>query len=118
MKIPNYFQFSGYKSTELLKVSIPVIPNRECKILYRRHSPISHKQICAGGVLGRDSCGGDSGGPLKYVTRVNGESKYVQYGVVSYGPRHCGAEGQPGIYTNVVYYMDWILDHLKPSIDD
>lgn len=105
----------GHKSPELLKTSVPVIPIDECKRIYENYAPIKNSQICAGGYLGRDSCAGDSGGPLKYVSVVDGVSKYVQYGIVSYGPKHCGAEGQPGVYTRVSRYILWILDNLRPS---
>lgn len=106
---------SGFKSTELLKTYIPIISNEDCKKLYDKRSVISPEQICAGGFKGRDSCGGDSGGPLTLVGRINSTIRYIQYGIVSYGPKHCGTDGQPGVYTRVTHYMKWILDHLEPS---
>lgn len=79
---------------------------------------MTDKQICAGGNDGKDSCAGDSGGPLKYITtNLWGITSYVQYGIVSYGPRHCGIDGQPGIYTKIMPYVKWILDNLKPDLD-
>ena len=55
------------------------------------------KQICAlgdrlSGDLYKDSCAGDSGGPL--YCRYNGQTSL--YGIVSYGPQECGTEGVPG----------------------
>ena len=35
-------------------------------------------------------------------------------GVVSFGPRLCGTEGVPGVYSRVRFYMPWILDNLEP----
>ena len=34
-------------------------------------------------------------------------------GIVSFGPRRCGTDGIPGVYTRVRFYMDWILDNVK-----
>lgn len=113
----NKIFFLGFKSPELLKVALPVLPIINCQRVYSRFAPITTKQICAGGFQGRDSCGGDSGGPLTTVNKFNGIPKYIQYGIVSYGPRHCGTEGKPGIYTRVSKYMLWILDNIKPWDD-
>lgn len=103
----------GHKSSELLKVTIPVVPLKKCQEIYRDHAEIVASQICAGGFSGEDSCGGDSGGPLASVETVDGRSRYVQHGIVSYGPRQCGSKGHPGIYTKVDGFMEWILDTVK-----
>lgn len=89
------------------------MPRENCKKLYKNYAKIDDKQICAGGYLGRDSCGGDSGGPLKYAGHIDGVARYVQYGVVSYGPKYCGADGQPGVYTSVAHHTKWILDSME-----
>lgn len=112
-----FIYFSGFKSSELKKVSLPVLPLENCQQVYNRFAPITPDQICAGGYQGRDSCGGDSGGPLMTVNRFEAAQRYIQYGIVSYGPRNCGTEGKPGIYTKVFKYMTWILDSLKPWDD-
>jgi len=63
-------------------------------------------QICAGLPQGgKDSCLGDSGGPL--MTQQNGE--YRQVGVVSFG-RGCAEENFYGVYTRLEYYKEWISD--------
>ncbi|XP_050293697.1 CLIP domain-containing serine protease HP8-like [Anthonomus grandis grandis] len=103
----------GHKSSVLLKASVPVLPLTMCKRVYSRFANITSKQICAGGYKGQDSCAGDSGGPLIYTGLVDGEPRYIQYGVVSYGPRECGTDGQPGIYTRVSSYLGWILDNVR-----
>lgn len=92
---------------------VTVISSSDCRKIYKKYTPITEKQICAGGLHGRDSCGGDSGGPLIHVNLLDGSPRYIQHGIVSYGPRHCGTEGQPGVYTRVAHYMDWILDNMK-----
>lgn len=102
-------------STMPLKATLPVLPNAACKTIYDRYVPISENQICAGGYKGQDSCSGDSGGPLMYAGLIDGNPRYIQYGIVSFGPKKCGAEGQPGIYTRVKNYITWILDNLEAS---
>ena len=72
-----------------------------------------HSQVCA---LDKnkhqpvDTCQGDSGGPL--VCNHDHRSrkrKYAQIGITSWGDG-C-AEGKPGVYTRVAYYLDWIAKY-------
>lgn len=107
-----YSIISGKSSSELLKVQLPIIPTESCKKIYKSSRPVTYRQICAGGQK-RDSCAGDSGGPLQVVGVVNDDVRFVQQGIVSYGPVNCGIEGYPGVYTRVAYYMNWILDTMR-----
>lgn len=90
-------------SDRLMYVQVPILPRGMCKSVYGR-SKITQAMICAGGETGRDSCSGDSGGPLL----MNGEVG----GVVSFGPQDCGTS-IPSIYTNVAMVTPWIDDQLK-----
>ncbi|XP_066255147.1 transmembrane protease serine 9-like [Euwallacea similis] len=99
-------------SSVLLKASVPVLPEKACSEIYQRYLPVTSDQICAGGYKGRDSCAGDSGGPLMYTGLIEGSPRYIQYGIVSFGPRKCGSEGKPGVYTRVKSYLLWILDNI------
>lgn len=104
----------GTRSLELLQVILAPVSLEDCAQTYKNKVQIWYKQICAGGKSGKDSCQGDSGGPLQAPSVFeDGNLKYVQYGLVSFGPQNCGTEGAPGVYTNVVYYMDWILDTIR-----
>ncbi|XP_022902338.2 serine protease easter-like [Onthophagus taurus] len=97
-------------STVLLKVSIPYQENDVCnRILPVR---IQANQFCAGEIDGRDSCSGDSGGPIMTAVNVDGRLKTVQIGLVSYGPQRCGKDF-PGVYTRLSSYTKWILDNIK-----
>ena len=83
--------------------------------------------------LGKDSCGGDSGGPLIQKARGVG-NPWFQVGVVSFGTKTCGI-GIPGrsqnfistneqtlnfffmstgVYTKVAAFIPWIEKNLKP----
>ncbi|XP_066595020.1 ovochymase-like [Prorops nasuta] len=104
----------GPRSQALLYVLLKPVPNEECAESYKRVSQIWYKQMCAGGKSGKDSCLGDSGGPLQAAGSYNKSVRYIQYGIVSFGLRSCGTEGFPGVYTRVPYYLDWILDTIRP----
>merc|ERR1712079_677431 len=71
-------------------------------------------QICAGGEEGKDSCNGDSGGPLMVKEKEFGFfSTVYQIGLVSSGTKYCSV-GQPGIYTKVTSFLPWIKSKLQP----
>lgn len=50
---------------------------------------------------------GDSGGGLYVLDTVNGQNKYIEVGIVSYG-EDCALKGKPGIYTRISAFLDWI----------
>ena len=83
----------------LKKVNVTIIPqggHRYCK---------RESKLCAGGEKGKDSCNGDSGGPM--MCRFSDGEKFKLCGIVSYGTKYCGV-GAPAVYTNVAKFVDWI----------
>lgn len=70
-------------------------------------------QMCAGGEEGKDSCKGDSGGPLMWEN-PKGNKVFEVIGIVSFGPRNCGTEFVPGVYTKVYEYLPWIHQVIRP----
>lgn len=97
-------------SEKKLKVELDVRDLGDCSQAYRGLGIVLQgKQMCAGGERGKDSCTGDSGGPL--MARLGG-AWYV-IGVVSFGLNKCGTAGYPGVYTNVSMYMDWIENNVQ-----
>ena len=42
----------------------------------------------------------------------------TQIGLVSWGTTACGIKGVPGVYTNVRYFLPWILDNLDSDDQD
>jgi len=98
---------SGSSSKVLMQVIVPYITQKTCKSLLGSSS-VHCAVICAGYLEGgKDSCQGDSGGPL--AVKIDG--KWTLAGVVSWG-YGCARAKQPGVYTNVVKYRDFIDQYL------
>ncbi|XP_041050369.1 granzyme K-like [Carcharodon carcharias] len=90
-------------SDTLQEVKLNVIDRNTCnsKDYYNRKPVVTEDMICAGDRKGRkDTCLGDSGGPLI--------CKNMYKGIVSYG-LGCADPKKPGIYTLISKkYLDWI----------
>lgn len=83
-------------------IPLPSWNTEDCRNAYRNlHLP--KKILCAGGEEGKDTCRGDSGGPLTL-----NKDRVELWGVTSSGNVKCGTEGSPGIYTSVIEHMEWI----------
>ncbi|XP_046971241.1 CLIP domain-containing serine protease HP8-like isoform X1 [Vanessa cardui] len=104
-------------SSVLRKVDLPIKTENECRQYYDRNSDtrssytFDNKKFCAG-ETGKDSCRGDSGGPLMLEEEYKDNYRMIQFGVVSHGPQQCGSS-TPGVYTDVRQYMKWILDNIE-----
>lgn len=98
-----------------LKLSIPVVNRNQCDATYNNAGVrLGFGQICAGGQRGKDSCRGDSGGPLMAVERAaDGTGRWITVGVVSFGPSPCGMPGWPGVYTRVIDFVPWMLSKMR-----
>ncbi|CAG9568533.1 unnamed protein product [Danaus chrysippus] len=94
-----------------METIVPYKLHSQCPLVTETY-PIH--QICAGGEGGRDTCSGDSGGPLMYETPNH---TYEAVGIVSYGSRDCGKEGEPAVYTYVYKYLPWIRSVLSGNVD-
>lgn len=94
-----------------MQLAVPVQDLEYCVRKFQtRQIRLVSTQLCAGGDFAKDSCDGDSGGPLM---RLSQQKQWFLEGVVSFGNR-CGLQGWPGIYTNVRSYIIWIQNTLKP----
>ncbi|XP_031332996.1 phenoloxidase-activating factor 3-like isoform X2 [Photinus pyralis] len=99
-----------------LKTLLPVANKAECVRKYKQDKRLSvgDGMICVGGEAGRDSCSGDSGGPLMYPSIKLGVPTWYLTGVVSFGPNQpCGIKGYPGLYTHVSKYVEWIQETVQ-----
>jgi len=103
--------FRNPRPTALIEVQVPLVNTTECKKNYKdRINVIDERVICAGYPKGgKDSCRGDSGGPLMWVKK----EQYFLMGVVSYGSLICGQPNSPGVYTSVPEYTNWIINKIQ-----
>jgi len=102
------------------KLAVPVLSSEQCSSKLFEFIP-RPDQICAGGEIGKDSCSGDSGGPLYMRYVIEGQKKSAYYdnskpwyllGIVSFGTRRCG-NGNPAVYTRVESFIPWIRDTIR-----
>ncbi|XP_031632041.1 serine protease Hayan-like [Contarinia nasturtii] len=121
------FRNISSQSNDLLKIEIFTTPLNECNTTYLNHNStkgsrefqygLSPGQYCAMSPNGtkdgyKDSCDGDSGGPLLLISNnVTKEATLV--GIVSFG-YGCGLP-LPSIYTRVAHYIDWITPIVWPN---
>ncbi|KAL6963290.1 hypothetical protein U1Q18_049111 [Sarracenia purpurea var. burkii] len=106
----------GYRrSDHLLKATISVMDDQRCQESYEKTDTRLTRgfetttMICAGDYAGvNDTCSGDSGGPLQMLVDKQA-CMWSIFGVTSFG-KICGnfEEPEPGVYTKVAYYLDWI----------
>lgn len=89
-------------------VNLPIIANDKCQDMY---DTAGHKKdikttfVCAGySTGGKDSCEGDSGGPLM-IQRPDGH--WTLIGTVSHGIK-CAEPNLPGVYMRTSSYRLWI----------
>lgn len=99
----------GSLSEQIQMVDSRSVTKAECAKRYARiGAELSDTMVCAGDIYngGKDSCNGDSGGPIL----VKGE----QVGLVSWGVG-CGRADYPGVYTSVPKLRPWIEQKLQET---
>ncbi|KXJ72917.1 hypothetical protein RP20_CCG016961 [Aedes albopictus] len=112
---------AGWGQTETKSASqykmfleVPGWANDKCRDAFSSVSvDIIETQLCAGGEAGKDSCRGDSGGPLMKLERIAGKPAWFLKGIVSFGTEKCGTEDVPGVYSRISKYMDWVLENIE-----
>ncbi|CAK9812585.1 Serine proteinase stubble [Anthophora plagiata] len=104
----------GPLPSTLQEVAVPVINNTMCENMYRNAGYIEHIPhifICAGWKNGGfDSCEGDSGGPM--VIQRARDNRWILAGVISWGIG-CAVPNQPGVYTRISEFREWINQILQ-----
>nr|E5L0E6.1 RecName: Full=Protein C activator; Short=APL-C; AltName: Full=Snake venom serine protease; Short=SVSP; Flags: Precursor [Agkistrodon piscivorus leucostoma]ADP88562.1 protein C activator-like protein precursor [Agkistrodon piscivorus leucostoma] len=87
--------------------NINILDYAVCQAAYRG---LAATTLCSG-ILegGKDTCKGDSGGPLI----CNGQFQ----GILSVGGNPCAQPRKPGVYTKVFDYTDWIQSIISGNTD-
>lgn len=86
-------------------VTVSVMETEKCKESF----DVNEAHICA--VLpGKNSCNGDSGGPLMHMFK---RRRMMLEGIVSSGTRDCTLTDLAGIYTKVRSYGAWLEEHMQ-----
>jgi len=99
----------GGAETRLRQATVPVVTKKDCKAAYRGvNVDIGETKICAGKGK-RDTCNGDSGGPL--LADHLGTNQWSIVGITSFGV-DCGRPDFPGVYTRVDKYLQWIKSNM------
>ncbi|XP_055543384.1 transmembrane protease serine 9-like [Wyeomyia smithii] len=81
---------NGYAPVILQELQVLIQSVDACSKIWIEQ--ITETMLCAGGVLGEDTCNGDSGGPLMCDN--------YQIGIVSWGSTKCAVE-MPAVFTDV-----------------
>ncbi|CAM4727377.1 hypothetical protein PO909_019202 [Leuciscus waleckii] len=89
----------GGRPDKLQELSITVMSRRDCGRGDYYGSKFTSNMLCAA-ERRKDTCDGDSGGPLLY--------KDVVVGITSNGGKKCGSSRKPGLYTIISHYTSWI----------
>jgi|GEM_PF-1801554 len=102
----------------LQEVDVNYIDSDTCQAAYESMmgpNAILDTMICAGTPEGgKDSCHGDSGGPLI----VNLDGTDVQAGIVSWGNPTCAQTGYYGVYSKVSHFEAWISHNINRLLSD
>ena len=97
----------GGLPNQLLQASVQFVSNANCGAAASYGSEFDPQMMICAGVYpagGRDTCFGDSGGP---VTATVG-TRQVLAGVTSWGSAICGTPEKPGVFARVTAGLPWI----------
>ena len=109
--------YGGPIPSILQVVKLPILANDKCQEMFNNaghDKEIKPTFLCAGYTDGgKDSCEGDSGGPLM-VQKSNGH--WVLVGTVSHGIK-CAEPNLPGVYMKTAAYRLWIDNIINKTVN-
>ena len=100
--------------TELQEVDLSIASITSARQAYGV-SNLDNRHLAAIGT-GKDTCAGDSGGPLFDIDGADGGASPLLVGITSYG-MGCAVRDVPGIYANVGNFYSWISAFLAQPTD-
>lgn len=100
------------RASVLQEVSLPLVSYQDCLRHFPSYSITRDRHLCAG-ERGKDTCKGDSGGPLMCEVETQDEKKrWFLYGITSFGSRvKCG--GSYGVYSRVSEFSEWMKKSME-----
>ncbi|XP_047994559.1 CLIP domain-containing serine protease 14D-like [Leguminivora glycinivorella] len=106
----------NYESVTLLYADVTIYSTEYCREQYnksRKHGEEDKmiNKICSDSNL-KGACRGVSGAPLMVWAPFGDRKRFIQYGLVTYGPNRCGTLF-PEVYTDVSKYITWILNTIR-----
>ncbi|XP_025835383.1 uncharacterized protein LOC108736795 [Agrilus planipennis] len=115
-------QFNGESSDVLQKVDLSYYSYEKCRDAFATVSKIKlpngivdESHVCAGGINEeKDTCNGDSGGPLQSKIVLGNNEPYYIIGITSFG-KACGIANTPAVYTRVSFFVPWIEKIVWPD---
>lgn len=100
---------SWYYPTKLRQVNLPVVADWYCNSGYG--VTLSASQLCSGYSDAKDTCTGDSGGPMMLVV----DGQWVHVGLVSFGADCQTDNGYFGVYTRSSSYVDFVKQYVPAA---
>ncbi|NOQ64644.1 MAG: trypsin-like serine protease [Methyloprofundus sp.] len=102
-------RFTSNYPLDLYQVDLPIISHSHCANTMGKDE-ITDNMLCAGDGLGqKDTCTGDSGGPLIVFDQES--QSWRQAGITSWG-YGCAVANEYGVYTRLKNYATFISDHI------
>ena len=97
---------SNSSTENLRKALTPILDFNQCNSSNSYNGELTQNMLCAGYFVStRDSCFGDSGGPLIVNNTL--------VGIVSFGVEECAADRYPSVYTKIKNYTNWIKSYVE-----
>ncbi|CAG2176626.1 unnamed protein product [Oppiella nova] len=106
-------KYPGTVSPVLQELSVHVLGYQKCDAIWNDYDfKLKSDMICTGGYKagGKGVCRGDSGGPV--MLKSKSTNRWVQIGVVSWGPKNCTKAGLPDVNTRVSEHINWICKQI------